>query len=522
MKSLFWRIFFSFWALLIVLAIAMLAVNATFHPHFGLQDIGIVGPPNLRAPDENAPPQDEHPDQLPPPGADNGPPPDRPGQRMPQDDPSRPPDFGGGPPDDGPPPPNDSGRPPQDNRPPRPAQRIVRILDHSGKAGVSRYFSDMETRTGVRFFLFDSNLDLIAGHAPDDTIKSLAERALNSNQMEVSITHSGLMHGDAEHTRDGRTFVIVDEAPPLRIDYPVMILRIVLVVAIASLVCWWLSRQIVQPLRQLRSAADDLAAGRLQTRVVPTIGRRNDELGSLAQGFDSMAQRLETMIGAQNRLLADVSHELRSPLTRLTVASAIARRSADDNTQKSLDRVDKEAERLNEMIGQLTKLSSLEIEQAQTPRQSVDLVQLVSEIVADSEFEAKANGKNVVLKFVASNSVAVVQGDRDLLRSAIENVVRNAVRYTAPNTGVAVAMVLSKDAVTIKIADQGPGVPESQLKDIFRPFYRTAEARDRESGGVGLGLAITDRAIARHGGKVVARNAMKSGLEVEIVIPLVG
>jgi two-component system sensor histidine kinase CpxA len=226
------------------------------------------------------------------------------------------------------------------------------------------------------------------------------------------------------------------------------------------------------------------------------------------------------MVTGERRLLSDISHELRSPLARLTVAAGIARRKGPESVWPMLDRIDVEAERLDDLIGKLLKLARLQQTSQQLEREPVDMTALVEGVAADAEFEAKPRGRSVT---VQAEPGCRVEGDAELLRSAIENVARNAVRYTPEGSGVEIALGRRREEgeeyAVVSVRDRGPGVPDESLAKLFRPFYRVAEARDRQSGGVGLGLAITERVVSAHGGFARAANAPGGGLLVELFVP---
>jgi two-component system sensor histidine kinase CpxA len=227
-----------------------------------------------------------------------------------------------------------------------------------------------------------------------------------------------------------------------------------------------------------------------------------------------MAERLESMVRAQQRLLGDISHELRSPLARLGVALGLARQRSGPEANGALDRIERESDNLNEMISQLLTLTRLESGTDGRKRTDVDLGALVKEVADDADFEARSLNRAVQ---VVSSDNCSIRGVEELLRSAVENVVRNAVRYTAEGTAVEVALSRRNGHAVISVRDRGNGVPEEALEKIFRPFYRTEDARDRQSGGgTGLGLAITERAVRMHGGSVQAVNATDGGLAVEM------
>jgi len=295
-------------------------------------------------------------------------------------------------------------------------------------------------------------------------------------------------------------------------------LQMVITFVVSGAVCYGLSWRLTAPVRRLRAATQDLANGNLATRVAINSKEKGDEISDLGKDFNQMASRLEKLVNAHRQLLRDVSHELRSPLARMNVALEIARQQSPESAEPPLQRIQQEGERLNQLIGELLALSRLDGDSG-AERSEVDLAELAAEVVQDADFEACASNRHV--EFVPTYGLQVL-GNRELLRRALENVVRNAVRYTAEGSSVRVTLERAADAqALLRVRDFGPGVPEEQLGDIFRPFYRVAEARDRQSGGTGIGLAITERTVALHGGTVVARNVPETGLEVEICLPLV-
>jgi two-component system sensor histidine kinase CpxA len=294
-------------------------------------------------------------------------------------------------------------------------------------------------------------------------------------------------------------------------------LRLLAVLITAGAVCYPLARYVARPLASLRAATQELAAGNLAVRVAPAVGRRRDELADLARDFDRMAERIEALMTSERRLLGDISHELRSPLARLHVALGLARQQAGDD-QRPLDRIEREAERLNALIGQLLMLARLESGAMEPARESVDLAAIVRDVAEDADFEVRSRGRAVR---VTATCECVAIGAPDLLRSAVENIVRNAVRHTREGTAVEVSMRAGAPRhVVITVRDHGSGVPDDLLPHIFHPFYRVGDARDRHSGGVGLGLTIADRTIRLHGGTVRADNEPDGGLVVELRIPV--
>jgi len=283
-------------------------------------------------------------------------------------------------------------------------------------------------------------------------------------------------------------------------------------VAFSALLAWSLTR----PIRHLRRAVAAVSEGRLETRVAPLVGRRADELAELGRDFDQMAQQLQQLLASQRRLLHDVSHELRSPLARLQAAVGLARQSPD-RVPAMLERIERDASRLDGLVGELLALARLEAGQALPQPESVDLVDLVAAVVDDARFEARASGRDVAF---AGAGPAIASARAELLHRAFENVIRNAVRYTGEGSVVEVAAGLTAtgEAFALTVADRGPGVPAADLEAIFEPFHRARNGA--AEGGFGLGLAIARRAIEAHGGRIVARNRDGGGLVVEVELPL--
>jgi len=293
------------------------------------------------------------------------------------------------------------------------------------------------------------------------------------------------------------------------------------VLVIGGIFCFWLARYLTTPLLKLRATTNQLAEGNLGARVSTQLSKRRDEVGQLGRDFNIMAERLESMVKAQQRLLGDISHELRSPLARLGVALGLARQRSGLEANGALNRIERESDNLNEMISQLLTLTRLESGTDGRKRTDVDLAALVREVAEDADYEARSLNRSVQ---VVSTENCSINGVEELLRSAVENVVRNAVRYTREGTAVEVALRRQNGAgdnvAVISVRDRGNGVPEEALEKIFRPFYRTEDARDRQSGGgTGLGLAIAERAVRMHGGSVQATNVAGGGLSVEMRLP---
>ena len=279
----------------------------------------------------------------------------------------------------------------------------------------------------------------------------------------------------------------------------------------AVLLCYWLAFHLSHPVRKLQQAVERFGAGDFSSRV---NSHRRDEIGQLARTFDRMADRIETLLTAERRLLLDISHELRSPLARLGVAVELARTGAD--LEANLNRIQKESDRLNQLVGQLLQVTRAEGDPSLLHREPVRLDEMVQQLVDDSRIEAQARGCELEYR---ANQPATVEGDPELLRRAVENVIRNAIRYAPSQTAVEISLGRNNGKVLVDVRDRGPGVPEEALPRLFDAFYRVEPDRARSGGGAGLGLSIARRAIVLHHGAIRARNA-QPGLEVEMELPV--
>lgn len=281
---------------------------------------------------------------------------------------------------------------------------------------------------------------------------------------------------------------------------------------------------LTRPIARLRAAARDLARGQLNTRI-PSPRREarifgGDEIQGLEHDFNHMAEHLESLVAAQKLLLRDVSHELRSPLARLSVALELAREDAPMGMSENLERIEREAGRLNTLIGQLLRLSSLESANAIVDSEEFSLMHLLEELLPDIEFEALQRSCSIKLDSACD---CIVHGNSELVYRAIENIARNAIRYTKEVSSVDIhlscEMREGRRISILRISDHGPGLPENELQNIFRPFYRVDTARQRDTGGFGIGLAIAERAIRLHHGQVYAINRVGGGITMVVTLP---
>lgn len=344
---------------------------------------------------------------------------------------------------------------------------------------------------------------------------------VDSPEPKTKIIGESVAYGPFEiHHRhsDYRIFIAghYNPHPMMRFKNLPLWLRLGLPLTISAFLSFFVAMSLTNPIRQLRNAHRSLAQGNLETRS-NGVALRNDELGQLGQDFDDMAEKISQLLAAQKRLLGDVSHELRSPLARMQIALGLAIQPDSKDKERHMQRIELEANRLDDMIGDVLRLSRLESQLQNIELFPLSLKSLLAYLVKDANFEAKGDDKSVTLE---AEEDANVMGDQALLASAFENVVRNAVKYTEQNTTVQVSLKIENGQVLVQVRDFGPGVPASALSQLFQPFYRVSDSRQRSSGGTGLGLAIAEKSIRSHGGSIVAHNHQEQGLEVTVRLPL--
>jgi two-component system sensor histidine kinase CpxA len=413
----------------------------------------------------------------------------------------------------------------------------VQAYQTGGEEGARKYLRSVRDSQHVRLYLFDEQGRELLGRQPPEWIERVERGEVHTADTFWGRLRPMQFLREATTAADGHRYTLVTELPPeqhtLFGPHGVPGLGILIAILSSGLVCSILARYLTSPIVRLRTATQKLASGDLTARAGVPGSRRHDEMAELMRDFDRMAERLENLVNAQSRLLTDISHELRSPLARLNVALELARQRSGPDARSALDRIDRETNRLNEMIQRLLTIARLEAGNESIEKIPVDLEQIIHEITKDAAFEAQSRHCQVQATIVDD---CVVMGSASLLHSAIENVVRNAIRYTDEGTSVEVRLeqgvglpnsgaglnhesALKAEAV-VRVTDSGPGVPEDALDKLFRPFYRIDDARGRQTGGVGLGLAITDRAVRLHGGTIRVSNRPQGGLMVEIRLPL--
>jgi signal transduction histidine kinase len=381
-------------------------------------------------------------------------------------------------------------------------QQAQRAYEAGGPPRLAQYLAETDEVLKGKRYLTDANgRDLVSG----------AERSA------MFPTKPGLLGPPKDQdgqivivqpSADGRYRLLVVVPPPLGLG---RFLPYFLLVAVAiAFLGWTLSVGIVSPLRRLAETVERFGRGDLTARVEL---ERKDEIGNLARSYNSMADRIETLLTAERRLLQDVSHELRSPLARLSFAAELMKDTPDPVA--AIQRMRREIERLSQLVATLLDVTSSEGDAGSQKTHSISMTALVQEIVADCSLEAKAQNVGIDSKLC---SYALVKGDPELLRRAVENVLRNAIRFTPAESRVSLVLADKGTDVVVMIRDFGPGVPAEFLARIFDPFFRIDESRDGATGGTGLGLSIARRAVLLHHGSITAANA-SPGLRVDIVIP---
>lgn len=403
---------------------------------------------------------------------------------------------------------------------------ISQVLYYSGDEATRDLLTDeRQTRFHYKIYVFNDLDDEILGRTLESNTPGLKQHAsVESLDGEVYQIFS------TQQARQNRSAASLFFRPFKR-SPSIYLVWLGIALFVSGLVCFWLAWYLSKPIRTLQKATQQLSQGKLDTRVAKLIGNRRDEIADLGKDFDFMAGRLQNLINNQKQLLSDVSHELRSPLARLNVALGLARKKMGPEAQNEILRIEHESNRLDDLVGQVLTLSRLEAGAVYRKEDYIDIAALLEEIIKDCDYEATDQGKNVVFHYSRSWTI---NSNGELLRRALENIIRNAIHYTENNSTVEVTLEAYPDVsnvtkgkkpepydISISICDQGSGVTPENLARLFEPFVRLSEARDRDSGGYGLGLAIANRAIEFHQGEIIASNNDPKGLCIEVLLPII-
>jgi len=376
------------------------------------------------------------------------------------------------------------------------------VLDRGGPPAAAAYLDRLNRSLGATHYLTDERgIDVVTG---DDRTA-----LLHAPRPWFGPPRQGDNLIVVEPADDGRHRLIILATPPL--DPWSFAPHFAVILAAIALFCWLLAMDIVTPIRAIAAAVDRFGRGELGTRVDT---RRRDEIGHLGEAFNQMAARTETLLAAERRLLQDISHELRSPLARLNIAIELARTAADRDAAAA--RLQKEVDRLTELVGALLEVTRAEGDPSLRRSDVVRVGDVLHDVAQACQLEADARGCRLVVRDTAQRTLL---GDPELLRRAVENVVRNAIRYAPAHTDVELSAEDGPDALTISVRDNGTGVPDELLPQLAQPFFRVEDARDyAPDGGVGLGLSIAQRAVQLHHGRLMAENA-NPGLRVTLTFP---
>ena len=399
---------------------------------------------------------------------------------------------------------------------------VADVFEESGPRVATEYLRELSKNTRIEGCILNESAEPLVGQACDG-FRAVATVVSLGKDNGTSVSDDGTQVALKVRSASGRSYIFVSEslthaglAPTY--EWQPLLLRGLSAIVVSGFVCYFLTRYLTKPILKLRAATQRIAAGQLDTRIEEGLPRNGDELAGLARDFNSMADQIQRLITSQRQLLYDISHELRSPLARVNVALDTLGTRLED--KPLLARIEGDLRQLNEMIGRILTVAKLETTAAVPAAHPVELIPLLKSIAGDADFEARENGSSVEL---AEASEATVNGDPNLLRSAIENVVRNAVRFTSPGSCVEMRVLnfAEPPRAVIRIRDHGPGVPQEELGNIFKAFYRVTDTGSRNTQGVGLGLSITDKIIQLHGGTIAASNLEDGGFLVEIELPTI-
>ena len=355
----------------------------------------------------------------------------------------------------------------------------------------------------------------------EPVVREIARKLLAGSASESNEVAGEMLIGSVLTSDTNKKYVIISHLPQKMPKHNRFLLdqlknSMPLFLLITAVFCYALSRYMVNPITDLRQASRSFATGNLDVRVAGSAIKRLDEIGDLAVDFNDMAEKISQMIRGQRRLFGDISHELRSPLARLQVAIELLQKKMPEAEQPMLARLENEVARMNALIEEVLRYSRLESGTLNGERQMISLNDTLNRICNDANFEGKARNCEVILR--ASSDVKLM-AVAQLIERAIENILRNALKYSPENSQVEVELSVRDNQAIISVADHGPGVSEPELEKLFAPFYRCAEDRNRASGGIGLGLAIALRAIKLHNGSITLKNRASGGLVAEITLP---
>lgn len=405
------------------------------------------------------------------------------------------------------------------------ASAAVATFESGNEVALKRWLLQMGQLKGMNLFFLSKSSHIISNQKPPIFVQNIVN---NLSAVDIgkdnAVNWGNVIISDEIISTSGHIYrLIAVSKKPLfyfeEISWSAMVAELLIALFISGLICYLLSRYLTKPLFSLRMAAKSIATGELSARVA-CRGHKNDEISKLSNEFNRMAEQVETIMLARERLLQDISHELRSPLSRLQIAIELGRKKASDLAELEFTRMELECLRLNSLIGEILEYARLEHAYIHLNKSMVDLYDLLVQIIEDANFELARNEPGV---FLHANIKCKLLLDKRLVSRAIENIIRNALIYAAPTPHIEVFLTadVNKSQIYIDIGDNGPGLPEDQLQKIFDPFYRVDVSRTKNTGGYGLGLAIAQQAIKLHNGNISAMNRHENhGLLVRVALPV--
>jgi len=396
------------------------------------------------------------------------------------------------------------------------ANLAATTFEQQGQAALTTLLDNLSLQNRSRFWLVDANGRELSGRVVPPRILDDAAKAEKTEGLHRSYEANVLA---AAATTPRASYLLIAELvpPPLSERVPGDILwTLKLGTIFSAIICLLIAHYLTKPIERLRDATHELARGNLDIHVGKNLGRRRDEIADLMRDFDTMAAELRKQIESERNLLGGVSHELRSPIARIRLALTLARHADASEREEMLDRIEQDTIQLDSMLEQILTVSRLESGQIKPKFEPLSLNDLIEDVLDDAKFEAAAT--NTTISFAAVGEVEV-HGDPGMLRSAIENVVRNAIFYSGEGGRIEVQLAANDTSAAVTVRDNGPGVPEEKLKLIFDPFYRVDDSRGTTTGGMGLGLALADNAMRAHDGGIMAGNVKPHGLSVTLAMP---
>lgn len=405
------------------------------------------------------------------------------------------------------------------------ANAAVATYESGQQSALLKWLDQIGLSRHMTLYLLTSTGEIIGAQKPPENVKKISENLIKDQLPSDGIFKSGKLIVSHEiMSTSGKYYRLaaVSEKPIsyfVQIPWAGLTIRLTLATFISGLICYLLSIYLTQPLRSLGMAAKSIAKGKLNTRVGHFRGHSKDEIAELSNEFDRMAEQLEALVHSKERLIQDISHELRSPLTRLKIAIELGKKKTKHLADSEFARMETEISRLNDLIGEILDYARLEKSTAELQLSQTNIADLLSDIINDANYEFGNNSVRIQPGIISSCQLVI---DQRLIHRAVENIVRNASHYSPPNEKVIISSSYNEDEdqLCIDIIDKGPGVPEDQLEKIFNPFYRVDTSRTKKTGGYGLGLAIAAQAVALHKGEIIAKNREEGGLMIRIKLPV--